>query len=70
MSGLTLQRCPKVYLLETHRSRTPDSTLQFIEATKDLVGMSSFLDVTDLDRIGLPVFTCDRLRPDGSKTWI
>jgi putative methanogenesis marker protein 1 len=68
MSGITLQRCPKVYLLETHRSRTPESTLQFIEANKDLVGMRSFLDVTDLDRIGLPVFTCDRLRPDGSIT--
>jgi thioglycine synthase len=68
MSAITLQQCPKVYLLETHRARTPDSTLQFIEAAKDLVGMSSFLDATDLDRIGLPVFICDRLRPDGSKT--
>jgi len=68
MSGLILRPCPKVYLLETHRSRTPESTLQFIEANKDLAGMRSLLDVTDLDRIGLPVFTCDRLRPDGSKT--
>jgi ribosomal protein S12 methylthiotransferase accessory factor len=30
--------------------------------------MSSLLDATDLDRIGLPVFICDRRRPDGSKT--
>ena len=68
MPGITLQQCPKVYILETHRSKTPDSTLQFIEATKELVGMNSFLDATELDRIGLPVFTCDRRRPDGSKT--
>ncbi len=68
MPGITLQQCPKVYILETHRSKTPASTLQFIETTRSLVGMMSFRDATDLDRIGLPVFTCDRLRPDHSKT--
>ena len=65
---MTLQQCPKVYILETHRSKTPASTLQFIETTRSLVGMMAFRDATDLDRIGLPVFTCDRLRPDHSKT--
>lgn len=68
MPGITLKQCPKVYFLETHRSKTPDSTLQFIEEIKNRVGMRSFRDVTDLDRIGLPVFTCDRIRPDHSKT--
>jgi thioglycine synthase len=68
MPGITLQQCPKVYILETHRAKAPESTLQFIENTKDLVGIMSLRNVTDLDRIGLPVFTCDRIRPDGSKT--
>ncbi len=68
MPGIILKQCPKVYILETHRSKTPESTLQFIETTRHLVGMRSFRDVTDLDRIGLPVFTCDRLRPDHSNT--
>ncbi len=68
MSGIILQRCPKVYMLETHRSETPGSTLRFIEATRERVGMISILDATDCDRIGLPVFICDRQRPDGSRT--
>ena len=68
MVSITLNECPKVYMLETHRSKTPDSTLQFIERTRDRLGIVSFQDVTDRDRIGLPVFTCDRIRPDRSKT--
>jgi ribosomal protein S12 methylthiotransferase accessory factor len=31
--------------------------------------MKSFRDATSLDRLGLPVFTCHRIRPDQSKTW-
>jgi len=54
--------------LETHRSKTPDSTLQFIERIKGVVGMKSFRNATSVDRIGIPVFTCDRVRPDGSTT--
>lgn len=68
MSFITLQPCPKIYLLETHRARTPEATLQFVETIGNIVGMSSFLDATHLDRIGLPVFICDRVRPDGSIT--
>lgn len=68
MTGIALKPCPKAYILETHRSRTPDATLRFIEEFKNRVGMLSFRDVTELDRIGLPVFTCDRIRPDHSKT--
>jgi len=30
--------------------------------------MMSFRNATEVDRIGIQVFTCDRLRPDGSKT--
>lgn len=68
MASITLKECPKVYLLETHRAKPPDSTLRFIERTRERMGMVSFEDATDRDRIGLPVFTCDRIRPDGSRT--
>ncbi len=68
MAKIPLRSCPKVYILETHRSRTPDATLRFVEKVKDTAGMLSFRDATDVDRIGISVFTCDRIRPDGSRT--
>jgi len=68
MTSVILKECPKVYILETHRSKTPDSTLQFIERIKETVGMLSFRNATEVDRIGIQVFTCDRIRPDGSMT--
>lgn len=68
MAGITLKPCPKVYILETHRSRTPDETLHFIENMKGLIGMRGVREASELDRIGIPVFTCDRVRPDRSKT--
>ena len=68
MPKISLQPCPKVYILETHRSKTPDSTLRFVEKVKETAGMLSFRNATDLDRIGISVFTCDRIRPDGSGT--
>jgi putative methanogenesis marker protein 1 len=69
MAEITLTPCPKVYILETHRSKSPADTLRFIDGMKETLGMKSFQDATYLDRIGLPVFTCYRIRPDQSKTW-
>ena len=68
MAKITLSKCPKVYILETHRSKTPDSTLKFVEKIRETVGMISFLNATAVDKIGIQVFTCDRIRPDGSLT--
>ena len=68
MASVSLNKCPKVYILETHRSKTPASTLQFIERIKETVGMLSFRNATEVDRIGIQVFTCDRIRTDGSMT--
>jgi ribosomal protein S12 methylthiotransferase accessory factor len=68
MAGMILRECPKVYMLETHRSRTPESTFHFIESVRALVSMIDFREASDLDRIGIPVFTCHRIRPDNSKT--
>lgn len=68
MPSIVLKACPKVYILETHRSKTPDSTLNFVKAIRDTVSMLDFRNATDVDRIGIPVFTCDRIRPDDSRT--
>ncbi len=68
MPSIILKECPKVYILETHRSKTPDSTLQFIQSIKELVSMIDFREASDLDRIGIPVFICHRIRPDNSRT--
>lgn len=69
MAEITLKPCPKAYILETHRSQSPADTLRFIDGMKETLGMYSSQDATSLDRIGLPVFTCWRIRPDQSKTW-
>lgn len=68
MPGMILRECPKVYILETHRSRTPESTLHFVESIRHLISMIDFREASDIDRIGIPVFTCHRIRPDNSKT--
>jgi ribosomal protein S12 methylthiotransferase accessory factor len=68
MPSVVLKECPKVYILETHRSKTPDSTLSFVRAMRDTVSMLDFRNATGVDRIGIPVFTCDRVRPDNSRT--
>jgi len=69
MPKITLKACPKAYILETHRHRPPDSTLHFVEGMKDLLGMKDFREATYIDRTGIPVFTCYRVRPDNSKTY-
>ncbi len=68
MPALTLKKCPKVYMLETHRSKTPDSTLRFVENMRSTLEMIDFQDATSLDRLGIPVFLCHRVRPDDSRT--
>ncbi|MGA2333727.1 MAG: hypothetical protein ABSG75_18470 [Syntrophales bacterium] len=70
MPSIILKDCPKVYILETHRSKTPDSTLQFIQSIRELISMIDFREASDLDRIGIPVFICHRIRPDSSRKWI
>jgi ribosomal protein S12 methylthiotransferase accessory factor len=69
MAPITFKSCPKVYIHETHRSKPPGDTLRFVEGMRDLLGMRDFREATALDRIGIPVFTCWRLRPDDSKTF-
>lgn len=68
MPPLPLKSCPKTYILETHRSRPPAETLAFITRLEETVGMLDVRDAMADDRLGLPVFTCRRIRPDESIT--
>jgi len=54
MPQVVLKECPKVYILETHRSKTPDSTLDFVKTIRDTVSMLDFRNATSVDRIGIP----------------
>lgn len=69
MAKIELKPCPKAYILETHRHRPPESTLHFVEGMRELLGMTDFREATQIDRTGIPVYTCYRIRPDGSRTF-
>jgi ribosomal protein S12 methylthiotransferase accessory factor len=68
MPPFSLKPCPKTYILETHRSCPPAETLALIARLEETVGMLEVRDAAGDDRIGIPVFTCRRIRPDGSQT--
>ena len=68
MPVMELKKCPKEYILETHRSRSPASTLELVRRLKETAGVQSFRDITDADRLGIPAFSCVRVRPDRSTT--
>ncbi|HOO00440.1 MAG TPA: YcaO-like family protein [Syntrophales bacterium] len=66
---MELKACPKVYIHDTHRCRMPEDTLAFVAGMRHRLGMEDFHEISVWDRIGLPVFSCRRLRPDGSETY-
>ncbi|MEA5037655.1 MAG: YcaO-related McrA-glycine thioamidation protein [Methanocorpusculum sp.] len=57
---IELQSSPKVYTGWTERSCTPDETLRRIEQLVPESGITRVADITDLDRIGIPVYSCIR----------
>jgi len=57
---IELQSSPKVYTGWTERSCTPDETLKRIEHLVPDAGITRVADITDLDRIGIPVYSCIR----------
>ena len=62
---MKISPCRKVYQQETHRTRSPEETY---EAVRDLVipaGITRVADITGLDRLGIPVFSC--IRPDAAE---
>jgi len=55
-----LKSCRKSYNLETQRSVSPEETLARVEGRLPAAGITRVADITDLDRIGIPVFSSIR----------
>ncbi|HJK48116.1 MAG TPA: YcaO-like family protein, partial [Methanocorpusculum sp.] len=60
MIMIELQPSPKTYCGQTERSKTPEETLAFIEPLTKIAGITRVADITDLDRIKIPVYSCIR----------
>lgn len=57
---MELKSCKKIYQKETHRSKTLETTYEDIKDLTDIAGITRVADITKLDRIGIPVFSCIR----------
>ncbi|HOJ96632.1 MAG TPA: YcaO-like family protein, partial [Methanospirillum sp.] len=57
---MILSSCKKLYQQETHRTRSPEETYQAIHTRTGPAGITRVADITGLDRIGIPVFSCIR----------
>ncbi len=57
---MQLKSCKKGYNLETQRAVPLEETLRRIEPKVPAVGITRVADITNLDRIGIPVFSCIR----------
>jgi ribosomal protein S12 methylthiotransferase accessory factor len=57
---MQLKSCKKTYNLETQRAAPLDETLARIEPKVPAAGITRVADITNLDRIGIPVFSCIR----------
>jgi putative methanogenesis marker protein 1 len=57
---MQLKSCKKTYNLETQRAVPLEETLRRIEPKVPAAGITRVADITNLDRIGIPVFSCIR----------
>ena len=61
-SDLKLKSCPKNYMIGTHRVVPPEQTLDWIKPKTGIVGVTRIANITGLDRVGIPVYSCVRPR--------
>jgi ribosomal protein S12 methylthiotransferase accessory factor len=54
----------KGYKGETHRVKSPEETLECIRDLVSLAGITRVADITGLDTVGIPVFSC--IRPEAA----
>ena len=59
-----ISSCKKTYNRETQRAVPLKETLERIEPKVPVAGITRVADITDLDRIGIPVFSCIRPTAD------
>jgi len=57
---MQLNSCKKTYNFDTQRAAPLEETLARIEPKVPAVGITRVADITSLDRIGIPVFSCIR----------
>jgi thioglycine synthase len=57
---MRLRSCIKKYKDDTHRALPPEETLLRVEAKMPAAGITRVADITNLDRIGIPVFSSIR----------
>jgi len=57
---MMIKSCKKRYKRDTHRAIPPEETLNKIEPLLDVAGITRVADITDLDRIGIPVYSSIR----------
>jgi ribosomal protein S12 methylthiotransferase accessory factor len=57
---ITLSPCRKAYREDTHRAVSPEETLARVSEKIPLAGITRVADITNLDRIGIPVFSSIR----------
>ena len=57
---IELKPSPKTYTGWTERSCHPKETLERIEKFTEQAGITRVADITDLDRLGIPVYSCIR----------
>lgn len=62
---MKLSPCKKGYMQETHRTRSPEETLTAVHDLVSVAGITRIADITGLDRLGIPVFSC--IRPDAAE---
>jgi len=62
---MLLRSCIKKYKTDTHRAFSPEETLERIAPKMELAGITRVADITNLDRIGIPVFSS--IRPAADK---
>jgi len=55
-----MESCPKQYMSETQRAVPPEVTLSRVRKLLPAAGITRVADITDLDRIGIPVFSSIR----------
>jgi putative methanogenesis marker protein 1 len=60
MVVIQLKECRKEYAYETQRAVSPEETLVRVEGALPAAGITRVADITDLDRIGIPVFSSIR----------
>ena len=58
--AITIRPVEKLYFDGTHRSRSPEETRAAVEPLMSEIGVTEIIDVTPLDRIGIPVFAAVR----------